>query len=421
MSTRLRSRSSSTPSVSGPGSLNSTSGWNEGGHTLPNPVQATTTYAMGTMSETSEDVVTARYLRRVNSGEIINNPMKMTKIEDIKPSPGTISHVCVLPATSDTYCSTHKTKHKNTWKKVGGFRPSPLGGHLDVTVDRESMRNAVKSAALVQAYANIDTSEMLALATAAEGRKTVDSILSILNGVRGVVRDARRFNVSALARRLSPSEMADRYMEFRYALRPLYFDAMNAVAALEKPRGRERRTFRGYAEDSATWTGTALNHGVSEYMLLDWNKSCVYTVSAKAGILCDVEITNAYVFGLSQVMESAWELVPFSFIVDWFANVGELVAAHTPDAGVIQRASWVTVRETLHKTASSVNARSTFATTYPGATTNLSVSPMVFEWKETVLQREIDVVAPWYLGFGMNLDIWKLLDLSLILKRLVGH
>lgn len=62
------------------------------------------------------------------------------------------------------------------------------------------------------------------------------------------------------------------------------------------------------------------------------------TVETKVRIQANIRINNPNLFlasqmGLVNPLSFAWEVIPFSFIVDWFANVGQVLASMTDFAG----------------------------------------------------------------------------------------
>jgi hypothetical protein len=162
-------------------------------------------------------------------------------------------------------------------------------------------------------------------------------------------------------------------------------------------------------------TDSVPDQGIFYECTEDVNRKIEYEVSARAGVLCDVTIDELTIFGVDQLAESLWELIPFSFIVDWFANVGDTIAALTPDAGVKQRASWVTVRENITALNSSGQIRNN--ATWPTST----VSCGAFEWgyKEQVLERFVDPSVSTWPQSKLRLDGFKLLDLGIIARQIL--
>jgi intergrase/recombinase len=64
----------------------------------------------------------------------------------------------------------------------------------------------------------MDTAEILALATAAEGRKTVESMVSIFLRLTRIIKALKKLDAKVLRNEVSPKELANRYMELRYAI-----------------------------------------------------------------------------------------------------------------------------------------------------------------------------------------------------------
>jgi hypothetical protein len=87
---------------------------------------------------------------------------------------------------------------------------------------------------VTQAHANIDTSEMMALVTVAESRKTVDSMRALLWRAYKVARAVRKLDARALKGEFTKKELADRYMEMRYAVRPMIYEAKGIYEAVQK-------------------------------------------------------------------------------------------------------------------------------------------------------------------------------------------
>lgn len=272
--------------------------------------------------------------------------------------------------------------------------------------------------AVTSAHANIDESEMLALATMAEAGKTIDFLGNTLVKVTRLARRARKLEFRRIKESMSKSEFRDRYMELRYAVRPLIFDVNGIIKALKKPQGtRLRRTYRGKDSTSLFNSDVLLSrpyfHGLAA---VDVKRSVRWEVSARAGVLCDVDISALTAFGHEKIAESAWELVPFSFIVDWFANVGKTIGAWTPNAGVNQRASWVVTRQTSIMTNEVSNCRSVMYDP-PNVISNY-VRSGVSSYGQTM--KIVDRTPAPSLRIIPRLDInlsgYKLLDLGIILK-----
>jgi hypothetical protein len=422
MSERERYRNGVLDSVTLPGAANNATGYDGSGHTLAWPTQANKLWNLATFSEYSQDTVTPKWKELIAAGAIINNHYRRSKTTITGPTPDEFIEHYKYPSVNDLQCSTHSTKHPIYSKCKGYHATAPADVFLtpDVGV-RSALATQVANLAVVQARANISEADLLAYATAAESRKTVESVLSILSRVRGIAKAVRRLDGRRLRRELSFNELQDRYMEYRYAIRPLYYDATGLLAALEKQRGHIRQTYKGYAQDSMSDSYTGPDISVyKSHIRGNWNKKYSYTVSARAGELCDVTIEAMTPWGADRLPEAIWELLPFSFIVDWFCNLGDIVAARAPKAGVNQLASWVTVKETLTSESWLSNVRSTWPTVSNGGTViQFTAGDSYQKREELVLERMVNPTPSFVPQVDINLDAWKVADLAIILRKVL--
>lgn len=80
------------------------------------------------------------------------------------------------------------------------------------------------------------------------------------------------------------------------------------------------------------------------FALRRWDTTIFYRLTA------DVGVSNPSLFkvsseGLTNPLEIFWEIVPFSFVVDWCVNVGDLIAAMDDFVGVTLSNAYVTKSE----------------------------------------------------------------------------
>lgn len=126
------------------------------------------------------------------------------------------------------------------------------------------------------------------------------------------------------------------YLEFHFGWAPLVNDIHDAMKVLDKPF----KTFR--ARGSATGVipdrSAIPTHNWED---TDWRYSETREGSYKQRVMVqgDVVITNPNLammqqLGILNPAVIAWELVPFSFVLDWFVNVGDYLGSLTDFAGV---------------------------------------------------------------------------------------
>jgi hypothetical protein len=100
-----------------------------------------------------------------------------------------------------------------------------------------------------------------------------------------------------------------------------------------------------------------------------------------------------------------WEIIPFSFVVDWFANIGGLINALNPNPSYKTLGSWLVSTTT-------VTCYGTITVTLPDSSTNTGSFSIV----RTIKERTPDVRES-FLSFDANLSIPKLLDAVALLQR----
>lgn len=361
------------------------------------------------VNESMIDVVQPDFKRRIAEGEIINNPLQKTLNTLTVPEPPgfyyAFSKGCTDPSETREYAV------------YGTGSPTLEYLAYGIPESLSSLRASVIDEAVTNAHANIDASQMLALVTIGESKKSIVSTLQILKRVFRIYSALRKGNFKRLKREISESELEDRYMEARYALRPLMYDAVGIYKGLTAPRDDYRQTFRGHASGEDSGDSVVINSVERLHSLrMDCRNEWSYNVTARAGVLCDVSISELNIWGFDKIAESAWELVPFSFIVDWFIQFGNLIAAHTPDAGVKQRASWVTVKETFVN--QNVYHNPHIITSWDNWTA--SCDDYVHQWKSIATERIVNPVQSALPSVNIRLDDWKIQDLCIILSRMIS-
>jgi hypothetical protein len=163
-----------------------------------------------------------------------------------------------------------------------------------------------------------------------------DSALRVAKSLKFV----KRGNFAAAYSALSGNQhlpgtkrVASNYLEYTYALTPLLLDVHSGAQFLahhlNTPQHivvRVSQSRRYYVEQSPGYTGA--------YPMRSWKSSCK---SIKA-ILREKDV--AQLAGLTDPASIAWELMPWSFVVDWFVPIGDYLQARALVNGI--RGTFVT-------------------------------------------------------------------------------
>jgi hypothetical protein len=389
--------------------------------------QATGYYKKPYGTREMTDVVSKEFDRRRNNGEIINNPMTST-------------HVINEPA-GPTAVIRQEIRTTNNFQDLAGysfegafpFLNSDMGNGLGIPSSYADHIANLKEMAVTRAHANASSAEISLLMVAAEGRKTVESLARILARVVKIARAVKRLDIKAASTqtyrtnrrrgfksvaRKTGTGLADDYMTARYALRPLVIDAQNALKALEKSEayGASRATARGFERAKDEWNDVIAGTESDGTYLYDLRRKTTVSTDIRAGVLTDVITSQLSNWGMDQFLETAWEIVPFSFVLDWFVNIGQLIASWAPSAGITELASWISVTQTEVYTIDAEN----FSNVYAPSNTIADQ----FDWsgknKVTVIRktREPSPTQPILPSFKNRMDPLKTLDLTIILAGL---
>lgn len=392
--------------------------------TCANPTLSTTsTVDYGRFSGTSkvesmEDVVVPLYGILSKRGQIFNNPLYQTVV-----------------TTTDVACSYYHNMQCRGWNTgctpnkylYWGQRDSGMISLSHKTADDMlaapyvSM-DSVKDAAVTEAWSRVELTEAETLVMLAEGKKTILSMVYIFKRLLKILRAAKRLRLQTLRRELSAKEIANRWMELRYSLRPLVYDVSGVLDAIATKPKNNRMTFRGTEESSASTSDTSVVNYSQTWQ--EFTRESTRTIHCRAGVLASMEAATKFnIWGGDQLLEGAWELVPFSFVVDWFFNIGKFIASWTPEAGVHPLASWVVTQETTVQSITATDCGFRNPTTWCPPTSE----KLAEEYANVGSGKTITTMVkhripspwrPWLPSFRVNLDAAKLIDLLILGRNL---
>lgn len=355
-----------------------------------------------------EDVVTSNYRKLVAKGYIINNPMLKTE-------------------TFEKY-SGGATDFRNVSYSSGN--PSLLTGAESIgswlgSIYQKSSRyisassldvNSIRDRAVTKAASNNAANDAEILATIGEMKETVTSLAQIFKRAGNILLALKKANLRRLAKEITPKELANRYMEARYAIRPLFYDVQNITNALCNDEKSKRITARATVAETSSTSSRYDSFVSNTYYQIDVMRKTDFSVTARAGFLSEIDaLTKINTWGVDRWMTSSWELVPMSFLVDWFFNVGRTIASWQPTIGLKTLASWVVIEQVTLQSCTVCNVVSKWPTSYIHAKVNTH-SAMCYK-VTTSKQRLINPSLPVWPRFDVNLDALKLLDLGIIMKN----
>lgn len=229
--------------------------------------------------------------------------------------------------------------------------------------------------------------------------------------------------------RISYEEFSNAWLEYRYGWRILMYDVEDMAEAYYKLGGVHTPLQRYTAFDEAEDVVNTTNYGNVKFKVgsttsnsLVWpftlSRVDSFTRSYRAGV--GLYLAGKQLAFIDPIV-TGYEIIPFSFVADWFFNLGEAVQAWSPFAAGELQHSFVT--ESLERKSRWVLQKP--ATTYivPSSLYNITqTSPAVYDECTAYEYTRIRTMEQpsFNLGFRLNLDSAKLVDFIALAPALGG-
>ena len=328
--------------------------------TLTSPAHAgVTSYQISEISDTS----TPNFHKLRGLGKIVNNAMRARKISITSLPVSAKTEVTYNPQNSKPLYTREGRVARLT--QVGKFRVTGTGYYLTTSdvmniIDQVSPRSPHSQTAINQAYANVQAGEVELLTMLAEGRKTMASIVSVFARIAKLVIAIKTGNFAQLApktykkwkhgdltekSKVTAAIASDAWMEARYAWRPLIYDLrgmMNILSDKVSKRSTFRASDRSSLDDSIDITVPSTSSGRAGR----FKGRLTGTATTRAGVLCSTQfnMSSAQVTGAFNVATMVKEVIPFSFVLEWFVNLGGLLYTLNPNPIFKAISAWATTR-----------------------------------------------------------------------------
>lgn len=376
--------------------------------------------------EGMSDVIEPGFFKLRDEGRVVNHPYAKTTIETLE-SPLNLDYaVSVIRTVYDYNLGQNVqllTNDSMSWQGAVSPREFLTIENCPETPTLDTV--AVNELAVTNAHAKIDASSIASLPALAESGKTIRDMASIAKRAIKIIRHLRKAELYPVLRELSPRKLSERWMEGRYAIRPLIYDMKGAVEAYCRskqlpPRHTYRASARDYAQE------TEVDYTTAFYAKLRVHRSYTTThvYSARSGVLTAIgKISDASIWGLDQPVQALWELFPFSYVCDWFFNVGKVIASHSPHYGIDVLASWLVTEEVISRVAAVSDIEDVYVAPdsfgRSAGPKHLNYSGGWILHQTTNKSRAINPQLPIMPHFQLRLDAAKLLDLAIIGKQLM--
>lgn len=294
---------------------------------------------------TMEDFVTPNFQARMSNGDIIMNPCKLTKTER-----QSAYHIIRY-----FYYFWWEWHGEHAWKLERAY-PTTLDARMDLAAFPST------GSALVSAYSKMNKSDVMG----GEFLKDLGSTLGMIRKPFGSAQDLLARMGKARARRAGKTAKsfaratANTWLEYRMGWRPVVGD-VKAIAKIvtrnrDKSFQQSRRVVRSSVDSpDVIYTGNTTSWLYDGYNTVNLNGVVKDTISCRSSagvIFALVEPSSeaerwARACGLTakDVPATAWECMPFSWVMDQFVGVGDWLQAVTPNPFVNVLGSWTSAEK----------------------------------------------------------------------------
>lgn len=241
-------------------------------------------------------------------------------------TPVSLSYSVVIDKCPDTSNQVWQAAGDGTVPFQGN--PSSPSSYSDIVADRHARQQ------FMRAYRASRTTFESGVALG-ELAKTVSMLANPARALREGIDAYYRGVKKRLRRRKKPKDrskiVSDTWLEYMYGWRPLVNDARNAAKLLTAEPYQKFKQLTARASEK--WHGEVDNTSFYSPSLITYRVRCWQENEVSVRYIGAIGAENSppgfpEQLGLSwsNVLPTAWELIPYSFLVDYFSNVGDVIA-----------------------------------------------------------------------------------------------
>lgn len=299
------------------------------------------------------DVVTLNFRKRMQAGEVIVNPYTNGRYSIFNSTDGITA--VEIPLNADGSQTKYERHGPELTEKMGA-----AGKGLAIkTLFSNDEIDSLASIAGTKARANSRDAETDLLVMLAELGKTFRTLADPLGNLMSLLKTIRGHKSRSRSRGLTLVDyISKEWLKYRYGIMPIMYDVEGIIKALERDKSKGRRHARGgeSRQRSEMTPPTSFVFGNFDHSYKD---IFTHEVVVKCGLIYEADLGTDDFLGLNlrSIPTAAWELIPFSFVIDWFANVQTYVTALSARAGAGEKGGYKVVTQTLTATRSALGSQ----------------------------------------------------------------
>lgn len=282
------------------------------------------------------DVIDTDYLSKLKEGQLL--PMNPCTSNDVQVA----GYACFIVVTRRVHYRSVTQKWASSWRQHVTFvRPSGFFGTFRPTIPWSSLS--------IDARAQLAGGYMDLLTSVSEVHKTIGMVVGFKRKVREAISSLiQAFRLRHRRKKFRTfsammDELTSFWLEYRYGWRILFYEYNSIV-----------ETINAIADKKIRRSYVARHNASSERKVTQNGQQCSYTVTQTDDLEARYTAVGGFDFrGPVQIdpITTAWELLPLSFVIDMFWNVGDVLAVWSPTSRVEEEAC---CRSTRMTTVSSV-------------------------------------------------------------------
>lgn len=226
------------------------------------------------------------------------------------------------------------------WDTVGSLEGSPLRPYVNYrnydgyTPEYTELADMVRVSAAAKANSpEADVTMMLA-----ESSETIMLMSNALKLVANPWKVLHKLPSQIKTYKRKLSYLSDKWLEYRYGIMPTFMDIQDLQSTYEndivRPADQIRKSSAIARQPRKVILDEVAGYSHSAHMWgIKWRYTVFREYTVTSHVYYKVRDTNMSTNvggGIYNLFPLAWELVPYSFVVDWFINVGDFLRASYP-------------------------------------------------------------------------------------------